>query len=238
VVRSHLLILLNGSLFQEFHLLLRALQHLSVAHHSALHLHFNRQHQPRTPTIHSLLEPPLELVPNPLNTNILVVGVALCAILITIFAIFVSRRRKYGKFQENTASNYANPTEISTISSSSSSVIHLPEVEAAPLKGIVLSTKIGQGNFATVYKGSWGANLVACKVLKNKDQFYSFKSEAATLKNLSHPNIVTYYGTFQEQDQWVIVTEFCDMGSLDAVIHCYPEKFTTQVMACTYVKSC
>jgi predicted Ser/Thr protein kinase len=59
---------------------------------------------------------------------------------------------------------------------------------------IVLEQQIGQGSFATVYKGKWLGATVAIKRFmisnKNEAMMQEFVKEASLMGTLKHPNIV------------------------------------------------
>lgn len=81
--------------------------------------------------------------------------------------------------------------------------------------------RIGQGSFATVYKGTWHGP-VALKVLNVKvptpAQLRDFKNEVVVLKNTRHPNILLFYG-YVLKPRLVIVTQWCKGQSLYKHLH-------------------
>lgn len=85
----------------------------------------------------------------------------------------------------------------------------------AILFDVQIGKVIGEGFFSKVYVGTMGGNTVACKLLKNEQQISSLKDEAATMKSLSHPTIVHYFGVYQKESQTYMVTEYCDLGCLE-----------------------
>jgi Protein tyrosine and serine/threonine kinase len=77
--------------------------------------------------------------------------------------------------------------------------------------------KLGGGNFAAVYKGTWrDTTPVAMKELKDAEEAKAFAEEAALLRKLNHPKIVKYLGIFRDEveDRRFIVTEFMAAGAV------------------------
>eukprot|EP01041_Mallomonas_annulata_P010167 gene10167-21193_t len=79
---------------------------------------------------------------------------------------------------------------------------------------------IGKGGSSTVYKGILKSNgtFVAVKEIQtdglNKDQILAIKGEVETIKKLAHENIVQYVGTQQSSNNFYILLEYVDRGSL------------------------
>jgi len=96
-----------------------------------------------------------------------------------------------------------------------------------PHDHLVLKTKIGQGAYGEVWKGLYRGTPVAVKraipVEINRYVIQKFREECvlmATLqrnKGMSHPNLVQMLHCCWENEM-LIVLEFCQMGSLDAVL--------------------
>lgn len=86
------------------------------------------------------------------------------------------------------------------------------------LKNVVISEKIGEGNFGEVYKGKMNDNTltVACKVLKNETILNNFEQnrEASILSKLNHDHILRFYGIYNADTHMYLVTEYVRMGSL------------------------
>lgn len=80
---------------------------------------------------------------------------------------------------------------------------------------------IGQGSFATVYKGSWHGP-VALKELKVKDpspaQLQDFKNEVVVLKKIRHANVLLFLG-YTLTPRLTIVTQWCKGRSLYKHLH-------------------
>lgn len=82
-------------------------------------------------------------------------------------------------------------------------------------------TKIGEGSFGEVYRGTLNnVTAVAIKMLKETDidNERRFLNEAKTMKMMDHPNVVKFYGVTKLSNKTCIVSEFMDMGSLESMI--------------------
>lgn len=81
--------------------------------------------------------------------------------------------------------------------------------------------RIGQGSFATVYKGKWHGP-VALKELNVKDptpaQLQDFKNEVMVLKKTRHPNVLLFVG-YVLKPELIIVTQWCKGRSLYKHLH-------------------
>jgi serine/threonine protein kinase len=69
---------------------------------------------------------------------------------------------------------------------------------------MLIDSCTGGGNFGDVYYGEWDGTPVALKQLKNDEDYVNFVSEAATLSQLIHPNIVQVWKCFWFQ--WVLMS--------------------------------
>ena len=88
---------------------------------------------------------------------------------------------------------------------------------------IEFGQKIGEGGFGEVFKGMlWGQEVALkksiAKGIKEK-QKEEFKWEVQIMRNLRHPNIVTFLGACFKLPHLCIVTEFVDNGNLEDLIH-------------------
>jgi serine/threonine protein kinase len=79
---------------------------------------------------------------------------------------------------------------------------------------------IGKGGSSTVFKATLKKNceIVAIKQIETdgltNDQINGIKGEIDTMKGMSHPNIVSYLGTYQKPNRIFILLEYADRGSL------------------------
>lgn len=87
--------------------------------------------------------------------------------------------------------------------------------------------EIGRGSFKTVYKGldtESGVPIAWCELSYhrlNKQERQRFKIEAEMLKQLQHPNIVRFYGYYQDSQRpknIILVTELMTSGTLKTYI--------------------
>ncbi|XP_064633816.1 serine/threonine-protein kinase WNK1-like isoform X3 [Lineus longissimus] len=89
--------------------------------------------------------------------------------------------------------------------------------------------EIGRGSFKTVFKGldtETGVAVAWCELQDkkwNKSEWQRFKEEAEMLKELKHPNIVTFFDSWEELTQRgrkiiVLVTELMTSGTLKTYI--------------------
>lgn len=86
---------------------------------------------------------------------------------------------------------------------------------------IISGERIGQGSFATVYKGYWHGP-VALKELNIKDptpaQLQNFKNEVIVLKKTRHANVLLFSG-YVLKPKLIIVTQWCKGRSLYKHLH-------------------
>ncbi|KAL4597734.1 hypothetical protein ACB092_11G010400 [Castanea dentata] len=87
------------------------------------------------------------------------------------------------------------------------------------------SFKIGQGGFATVYKGRLkDGTLVAVKCAKksvyDKHLEVEFQSETRTLAKVKHLNLVKFYGYLEHGDERIVVVEYVPNGTLREHLDC------------------
>ncbi|KAL6061244.1 Protein kinase of the Mitotic Exit Network, variant 2 [Balamuthia mandrillaris] len=91
---------------------------------------------------------------------------------------------------------------------------------------VELICKIGKGSQATVWKGTLGNALVALKQIslervKNKRALrHALKAEVEMMKQLSHPNLLTYYGMYysREDQEIYLVMELMEGGTLSEIV--------------------
>ncbi|EFA85850.1 putative protein serine/threonine kinase [Heterostelium album PN500] len=85
----------------------------------------------------------------------------------------------------------------------------------------VLDEKLGDGAYGSVYKGTHkdlGFTL-AIKVIEIKEsEAQSLQNEINILKNCKSSNIVSYFGSLQNEDKIWILMDFCSLGSIRDII--------------------
>ena len=88
---------------------------------------------------------------------------------------------------------------------------------------IVSNEIIGQGDSSRVYLGKYKGLDVALKKIKIKDindnLYKEYQNEITALVSIRHSNIITFLGTYEENDNLVIVTEYCEGGNLFDLLH-------------------
>ncbi|XP_060036255.1 serine/threonine-protein kinase Nek11 [Erinaceus europaeus] len=96
----------------------------------------------------------------------------------------------------------------------------------------VLHQKLGSGSFGTVYlvsdkKARQGEELKVLKEISvrelNPNETVQANLEAQLLSKLDHPAIVKFHASFVEQDNFCIITEYCEGRDLDYKIQEYKE---------------
>jgi len=98
---------------------------------------------------------------------------------------------------------------------------------------------IGKGGSSTVYKCSFKATgqYVAVKEIQtdglSKEQIVALNGEVQTIKNLTHPNIIQYIGTQQNNNFIYIILEYADKGSLRQFYQLHGPLKESQVAYCT-----
>ncbi|XP_070289492.1 serine/threonine-protein kinase Nek11 isoform X2 [Myotis yumanensis] len=96
----------------------------------------------------------------------------------------------------------------------------------------VLQRKLGSGSFGTVYlvldkKAKRGEELKVLKEISvgglSPNDTVQANLEAQLLSKLDHPAIVKFHASFVEQDNFCIITEYCEGRDLDCKIQEYKE---------------
>ncbi|CAO2633753.1 Serine/threonine-protein kinase Nek11 [Lemmus lemmus] len=96
----------------------------------------------------------------------------------------------------------------------------------------ILQQKLGSGSFGTVYlvsdkKAKQGEELKVLKEISvgelNPNETVQANVEAQLLSKLNHPAIVKFHASFMEQDNFCIITEYCEGRDLDYKIQEYKE---------------
>lgn len=68
------------------------------------------------------------------------------------------------------------------------------------LENVTIQELIASGNFGEVLKGKWQGIEVALKKTK-KDHNKEFLNETKILKEVRHPNVVTFFGIYKSKDK-------------------------------------
>ncbi|UJR34494.1 hypothetical protein I4U23_021902 [Adineta vaga] len=89
----------------------------------------------------------------------------------------------------------------------------IKRVEFSKELSLQLKEKLGKGAFGTVYKGTYYAFEIACKVIDSQLSKVTTK-ETNILKTLHHPNIVRYIDVIYTSKQTFVVMEYIDGGTL------------------------
>jgi receptor tyrosine kinase-like orphan receptor 1 len=87
--------------------------------------------------------------------------------------------------------------------------------------GVIVKEKIGAGAFGSVFVGEWNHTQVALKSLMKASSTQDFEKELELLSDLSHPNIVQFFGVFidSKNNLSYMVMEYVPLGSgLDFVL--------------------
>ncbi len=92
----------------------------------------------------------------------------------------------------------------------------MEESWSVDLKDLELERQIGQGSFGKVYLGSYFGTKVAIKkiIVKDEREMVLIKREVDMLKDVRHPNIVSFYGICKQDDALLLVQEFVPCGEL------------------------
>jgi len=97
-----------------------------------------------------------------------------------------------------------------------------------------ITSKLGEGTFGVVYKGTWRGSSVAIKQLKinehvNNQVLEEFRKELTILSRLRHPNIVLLMAACTSPPNLCFVTEFLPGGSLYDALHSKKIKMNMQL---------
>ncbi|CAD8173903.1 unnamed protein product [Paramecium pentaurelia] len=93
---------------------------------------------------------------------------------------------------------------------------------------LIIGQIIGEGGYGVVHKGKWLGQDVAIKSygkrksqgnLKYKLQMADFLKEVEVISNLRHPNIVLYMGVCIRKQNYYLITEYLEEGSLFDHLH-------------------
>jgi len=93
---------------------------------------------------------------------------------------------------------------------------------------LVMGDLIGSGTAAEVFQGTWRGNMVAIKQFvsqpssKRKTQLkqeISLLRETEVIAQISHDNLVKFYGLAFEQQPFLLISEFCTGGTVFDVLY-------------------
>ena len=189
------------------------------------------------------------------NVTIIVTVIVVVVVIITsvLILFFIIRRRKqrtnkddkyetstnnsiemnknnhnyYGTKLSETNNSNENNNKNSSDGVYGNYLKEISKVEVNPLKDIIIINKLGNGNYGEVYSGKWNQTTdVALKKLKSKEQYKEFITEATLLFSLSHPNVVQYFGIFQQNSDNFIVMEMMSKGDLKSLLIQLENKIT------------
>jgi len=85
-----------------------------------------------------------------------------------------------------------------------------------PTKTYELIHRIGKGSYGIVYKArnKQTSEIVAIKIIQlEKGEMAEVKNEINIMRDIEHPNIIKYCGSYMHNDDLWIVMEFCGGGS-------------------------
>ena len=101
-----------------------------------------------------------------------------------------------------------------------SNKLFIDEIHESPSKKYKILSRLGAGSFGNVYlaKNKFTGEKVAMKVIKKSTANLlsdgEIKDEIEILKNLDHPDIVRIIESFNTNDAYLLVTEYCEGGEL------------------------
>ncbi|KAF9610422.1 hypothetical protein IFM89_022333 [Coptis chinensis] len=134
----------------------------------------------------------------------------LCLVVLVALVVILARRKKFNFHFDKRTMSSVSPKRYSY----------------SQLKKLTynFSSKIGEGGFGTVYKGTIQRNgvevPVAVKILKRSKQTQKqFMNEVATIGSVHHHNLVGMFGYCVDGDTHAVVYEFMENGSLDKYIY-------------------
>lgn len=98
------------------------------------------------------------------------------------------------------------------------------------INGYILCKPIGKGSFGEVYKTKKEDKLFATKkleinIIKNKSLKKYLYNEIEIMKKLNHPNIIHFYEYFMTTNNYYIIMDYCNGGSLSDLLKEYKLKF-------------
>ncbi|KAG2387484.1 hypothetical protein C9374_001816 [Naegleria lovaniensis] len=90
-----------------------------------------------------------------------------------------------------------------------------------PFDELEIISRVGSGAFGNVFKAKWKQAIVAVKSIDVSSEDIEeddFAKEAMLLSTLKHPNIVSFFGISLSETKRLLVVEYLDGGSLEALI--------------------
>lgn len=152
---------------------------------------------------------------------VLFIGIA-----VTVVARVESRlKQTVDKLEDKEQLLQASNSELIHVQST---VKRMEQAWQIPEKHVKWRTKIAEGSYGHVWKGSWAGHDVAIKILQRSldDEFEphaetDFKSECQVLQSIRHPHLVLFFGAGEitGDKKAFIVTEFMAKGSLRSVLN-------------------
>ena len=89
------------------------------------------------------------------------------------------------------------------------------------LSDFTIQRELGKGHFGSVSlvvsnktKKLYAMKQIKSSMYKNQKQILEVEREIKLLENLSHPHVITYFTSFKENNDFYIVTEYINNGSL------------------------
>ena len=89
------------------------------------------------------------------------------------------------------------------------------------LSDFTIQRELGKGHFGSVSlvvsnktKKLYAMKQIKSSMYKNQNQILEVEREIKLLENLSHPHVITYFTSFKENNDFYIVTEYINNGSL------------------------
>ena len=89
------------------------------------------------------------------------------------------------------------------------------------IHGFLFNDLIGKGGFSEVYRvhsirfdQDFCAKVISVDEQHIDSKWSSFQAEVSSLMSLDHPHIIRLYEHFRENNQFFLILEFCELGSL------------------------
>lgn len=110
------------------------------------------------------------------------------------------------------------------------------------IKNYVLNSIIGQGGFAIVYKARnilYNRDFAVKVICQSKlSSASTFEAEIQSLTQLDHPNVIRLYDHFQEDNNLILVLEYCGGGTLeDKIMKEEDMPYEMQIQYCQQIVS-